>query len=144
VAPTASTLAFEAPLAASGPRPARHPASLDRPWRATATGLEFGPSDPAQSPSGNAAARALDELSLGREEELIRRALAEHDGLPAAWQQAGAHSRYGLRLTASELAQLVGEIDGLVRPYIALTRGEAPPDAEVAVLRLLAFRHPQS
>ena len=116
----------------------------ERPWRATATGLEFGPSDPAQSPSAAAAARTLDELSLAREEELTSRALAEHDRLPAAWQQAGAHSRYGLRLTASELAQLVREIDRLVRPYIALTRGEAPPDAEVAVLRLLAFRHPQS
>ena len=116
----------------------------ERPWRATATGLEFGPSDPAQSPSAAAAARALDELSLAREEELTRRALAEHDRLPAAWQQAGAHSRYALRLTASELGQLVEEIDRLVRPYIALTRGEAPPDAEVAVLRLLAFRHPQS
>ncbi|MEA2145330.1 MAG: hypothetical protein QOG59_917 [Solirubrobacteraceae bacterium] len=116
----------------------------ERPWRATATGLEFGPSDPAQAPSAATAARALDELSLAREEELTRRALAEHDRLPAAWQQAAAHSRYGLRLSASELAQLVGEIDRLVRPYIALTRGEAPPDAEVAVLRLLAFRHPQS
>jgi DNA-binding transcriptional ArsR family regulator len=116
----------------------------ERPWRATATGLEFGPSDPAQSPSTAAAARALDELSLAREEDLTRRALAEHDGLPAAWQQAGTHSRYGLRITASELTQLVEDIDGLVRPYIALTRGEAPPDAEVAVLRLLAFRHPQA
>lgn len=116
----------------------------ERPWRATATGLEFGPSDPAQSPSAAAAARALDELSLVREEELTRRALAEHDRLPAAWQQAGAQSRYALRLTASELGQLVEEVDRLVRPYIALTRGEAPPDAEVAVLRLLAFRHPQS
>jgi hypothetical protein len=84
------------------------------------------------------------DWSSVRQTRPTRRALAEHDRLPAAWQQAAAHSRYGLRLSASELAQLVGEIDRLVRPYIALTRGEAPPDAEVAVLRLLAFRHPQS
>ena len=124
--------------------PGASPDGRERPWRATATGLEFGPSDPAQSPSAAAAARALDELSLVREEELTREALAEHDRVPAAWQAAEARSSYGLRITAGELAQLVGEIDRLVRPYIALTRGEAPADAEVAVLRLLAFRHPQS
>jgi DNA-binding transcriptional ArsR family regulator len=116
----------------------------ERPWRATATGLQFGPFDPARSPSAAAAARALEELSLAGEEELTRRALAEHDRLPAAWQQAMAQNRYALRLSAAELARLVEEIDRLVRPYIALTRGEAPNDAEVAVLRLLAFRHPQS
>jgi DNA-binding transcriptional ArsR family regulator len=114
----------------------------ERPWRATATGLEFGPADAGTSPGSSAAARAVDELSLAREEELTRRALAQHDGLPAEWQAAAAHHSYALRITASELRRLVGEIDDLVRPYIALTRGDAPGEAEVAELRLLAFRRP--
>jgi hypothetical protein len=49
-----------------------------------------------------------------------------------------------LRITPLELAQLVSEIDRLVRPYIGLTRNEAPDDAGVAYVRLLAFRHPQA
>ena len=116
----------------------------ERPWRATSTGLEFGPTDPSSSPAAAGAARALDELSLARDEELSRSARRRHDEQPADWRDAEAFNNYGLRLTASELSQLVDKIDRLVRPFIALTRAEAPADAEVASLRLLAFRHPQS
>jgi DNA-binding transcriptional ArsR family regulator len=116
----------------------------ERPWRATSTGLEFGPTDPSSSPAAAGAARALDELSLARDEELTRSARRRHDNQPADWRAAEAFDSYGLRLTASELSQLVDEIDRLVRPFIALTRADAPADADVASLRLLAFRHPQS
>jgi DNA-binding transcriptional ArsR family regulator len=114
----------------------------ERPWRATATGLEFGPADPASS--GTAAAEALEELSLARGEELTRRARRRHHDQPPDWRAAEAYHDYALKLTASELSALVGQIDRLVRPFIAPTRREAPGDAEVAGLRLLAFRHPQS
>ena len=96
----------------------------------------------AGSRASRAAARAVDELGLARDEELTRRALAGHDSQPAAWRAAEAHNSYALAITPGELAQLVSEIDRLVRPYIGLTRGEAPDDADVAYLRLLAFRHP--
>jgi DNA-binding transcriptional ArsR family regulator len=116
----------------------------ERPWHATATGLEYGPPDPAESPAAAAAARTVDELSLVREEELTRQALAQRDALSEPWRAAEAHNSYGLRVTAGELAALVGEIDRLVRPYIALTRGASPAEAEIVYLRLLAFRHPES
>jgi DNA-binding transcriptional ArsR family regulator len=116
----------------------------ERPWRATSTGLEFGPADPSSSPAAAGAARALDELSLAQDEELTRRARRRHEEQPAGWRGAEAFNSYALRLTASELSQLVDEIDRLVRPFIAMTRAEAPADADVASLRLLAFRHPQS
>lgn len=114
----------------------------ERPWRATSTGLEFGPADPASPPT--AAGMALDELSLARGEELTRRASRRHHDQPPDWRAAEAYHDYALKLTASELSQLVGQIDRLVRPFIAMTRDEAPGNAEVASLRLLAFRHPQS
>lgn len=114
----------------------------ERPWRATSTGLEFGPADPAGGPT--AAGEALEELSLARGEELTRRARRRHHDQPPDWRAAEAYHEYALKLTASELARLVGQIDRLVRPFIAMTRDEAPGDAEVASLRLLAFRHPQS
>jgi hypothetical protein len=116
----------------------------ERPWRATSTGLEFGPIDAGSSAAASSAAFALDELALARDEELTRRAHQRHHEQPSDWRAAEAFHSYGLRLTATELSQLVGEIDRLVRPFIAMTRDDAPPEAEVASLRLLAFRHPQS
>jgi DNA-binding transcriptional ArsR family regulator len=116
----------------------------ERPWRATSTGLEFGPSDPASSPAAAGVTLALDQLSLARDEELTRRARQRHDDQPRDWRAAEAYHNYALKLTAAELSQLVGEIDRLVRPFIAMTRDEPPGDAQVASLRLLAFRHPQS
>ena len=83
-------------------------------------------------------------MSLARDEQLTRRARRRHEQQPSDWRQAEAFNSYALRLTASELCQLVDQIDHLVRPFIALTRAEAPGDAEVASLRLLAFRHPDS
>lgn len=117
----------------------------EHPWRATSTGLEFGPRDPAGASASAAAARAVDDLALARDEELTRRAREHHNHLPAAWQRAEAYHNYALKLTPSELGELVTELDRLVRPYIALTRGDAIPEgAEVVFLRLMAFRHPHS
>ncbi|HUA05304.1 MAG TPA: helix-turn-helix domain-containing protein [Solirubrobacteraceae bacterium] len=116
----------------------------ERPWRSSSTGLEFGPSDITTSKASAAAARAVDELTLAREEELTRQALARREDQPAEWRTAEANHSYALRITAPELEQLVAEIDRLVRPYIGLTRGGTPDDAEVALVRVIAFRHPQS
>lgn len=116
----------------------------ERPWRATSTGLEFGPSDPASSRAAAGAAFALDELSLSRDEELTRSAHRRHHAQPPGWRAAEAYNSYALRLTSTELSNLVAEIDRLVRPFIAMTRENVAGDAEVASLRLLAFRHPQS
>ena len=121
--------------------PGRSSDRREHPWRATATGVEF---DPGESAASAAAAQAVEDLELARSEELTRRARERHPGLPADWRAAEAYHEYGLKLTPAELAELAGEIDRLVRPYISLTRGEAPPEAEAVFLRLLAFRHPHS
>lgn len=116
----------------------------ERPWRSVATGLEFGPEPDSASPAAAGAARAVDELALAREEALTRAALARHPEQPEPWQAAEAHNSYALRLTPAELSDLINAIDGLVRPYIALTRNRVPAGADVAYLRLLAFRHPHA
>ena len=100
----------------------------ERPWRSSSTGLEFGPRQPEESPASAAAARAVDELALARDEELTRLALAAHDTQPLQWRAAEAHNSYALRIAAPELAELVDAIDRLVRPYIGLTRGDAPEE----------------
>jgi DNA-binding transcriptional ArsR family regulator len=124
--------------------PARSSDRRERPWRATSTGLEFGPTDPAGSQAGAGAALAVEELLLTRDEELTRQARRRHQDQPPDWRSAETYSHYAVVMTAGELSNLVAQIDGLVRPFIAMTRGDVPEDADVASLRLLAFRHPHS
>jgi DNA-binding transcriptional ArsR family regulator len=116
----------------------------ERPWRATSTGLTHGPAHGERSPAAAEAALVLDELSLVREEELTRVARRRHEEQPAQWRAAEDYHVYGLKITAAELAELTQQIDRLVRPFISMTRDDAPAEARVAVLRLLAFRHPLS
>ncbi len=124
--------------------PGSSPDRREHPWRATSTGLEFGPADLVRSPAALRAALAVDELSLTLDEQLTRQARRRHPEQPPEWRAAEAYHSYALRLTATELTELVGEIDRLVRPFIAATRDDVPEHADVASLRLLAFRHPQS
>jgi hypothetical protein len=115
----------------------------ERPWRATATGLSYGPDDQARSPAEAEAARALDELSMAREEDLARLARRRHPSQPQPWRSAEAFHDYGLRVTAEELIQLTGAIDRLLRPYISMTRPDPPQAASPARVRLQAFRDPR-
>lgn len=115
-----------------------------RPWRAAATGLRLEQAHAAASPAINAAAETVDALTLDRDEALTRQALAARATLSPEWRDAGTTHSYGLRISAAELGDLVAAIDALVRPYITLTRADPPPDAQIAQLRLVAFRHPQA
>jgi hypothetical protein len=98
----------------------------------------------AWPPAAAGAAFVLDELSLVRGKELTRQARRRHDEQPAEWRAAEADHDYGLNMTAAELAELTARIDGLVCPFITMTRQDAPEDAQVVLLRLLAFRDLQS
>jgi Helix-turn-helix domain len=82
----------------------------DRPWRPTVTGYGTGPveSTPDPDPAAVVAADA-------------------HATQPPAWQRAELISTYGLLLSAHELARLAAAVDGILRPYIGLTRNDAPP-----------------
>jgi DNA-binding transcriptional ArsR family regulator len=124
--------------------PASSADGRERPWRATSTGLAYGPVDVERSPATAGVALVLDELSLARSEELTRQARRRHDEQPARWRAAEAYHDYGLSITAAELTELTAQIDRLVRPFITMTRQDAPEEAEVVLLRLLAFRHPRS
>lgn len=117
----------------------------ERPWRPTATGLQFGPVDDGGplSPAVAEVVRTIDQLELARDEQLTRAALARHDALPEDWRAAETRHSYGLHVTPAELRHLTEQIDALLRPYIALTRAHAPADAQAVHVRLLAFRHPE-
>lgn len=117
----------------------------ERPWRSVATGLSYGETENPDAELGSGTIeRALAERQVDDEAALVRRAIAQRDEQPREWREASMLSGYALRLTAAELRELGEKLDALIRPYIALTRADAPADADVVALHLNAFRHPDA
>lgn len=115
----------------------------ERPWRAAATGFHFGGEPAADDPAAQAAQQALLSVQLDEEARLARAHLRGADELPAAWRETSAFNTYGLLLTPAELAELVERLDALIRPYIRMTRDNAPAEARPVHLGLRAFRFPE-
>jgi predicted transcriptional regulator len=117
----------------------------ERPWRSTATGLSFGATDDRATALGmDSAERVLIEKQIDDEARLTRRAVAQRDELPAEWRDATMLSGYALRMTPQELKALGEKLDALIRPYIGLTRTDAPDGSDVVELRLNAYLHPDA
>jgi predicted ArsR family transcriptional regulator len=108
----------------------------ERPWRATEVGLVY---EEVTDPAARSAQTALAAAQLGDEQRLTQRFLDHRDRLPEAWQSAGGLSRYALRVTSDELNELVAAIDGMLRPYVAPIREEAPDEAAIVHVGLQAF-----
>lgn len=108
----------------------------ERPWRATEVGIAYdAPTDQAaQSAQG-----ALAAAQLADQQRVAQRYLDHRAELSAAWQNAAGLNRYGLRVTAEELAELVEAIDRIVRPYVAAIRSDAPAGAVVVDVGLQAL-----
>jgi len=117
----------------------------ERPWRSTATGLQFGRTDdPALALGVGSAERMLVDKQVDDEAALTRRAIAQRDRLPEEWRDASMLSGYALRLTPDELRELGEKLDALIRPYIGLTRTDAPEGSDVVALHLNAYLHPDA
>jgi DNA-binding transcriptional ArsR family regulator len=117
----------------------------ERPWRSASTGLTFGRSeDPEFAIGSDTVERALADRQVDDEAALIHRAIAQRDDQPVEWREASMLFGYALRLTPAELRELGERLDALIRPYIALTRDDAPAESDVVALHLNAFRHPDA
>jgi DNA-binding transcriptional ArsR family regulator len=117
----------------------------EHPWRSTATGLQFGRSDDPNLASGvESVERMLVEKQIDDEAALTRRAAAQRDDMPGAWRDATMLSGYSLRMTPAELRDLGERLDSLIRPYIGLTRDDAPEGSDVVALHLNAYLHPDA
>lgn len=115
----------------------------ERPWRPTATGYQYRVADDALGdPSAALANRQLSHAGIDDDASLAHAAVDRHDELEEPWRDAEAMATYGLRLTAPELAALTGAVDALIRPYIALTRDDAPADARPVHVGFRAFLRP--
>jgi len=117
----------------------------ERPWQSTATGLTFGRTeDPGFRLGEDTAERLLADRQIDDEAALAHRAVAQRDDQPEDWRDASLLTGYALRLTPAELKDLAAKLDALIRPYIGLTRADAPEGADVVALHLSAFRHPDA
>jgi DNA-binding transcriptional ArsR family regulator len=114
----------------------------ERPWRAAATGFDFG--GPAEEPAIQAVTDTLEALELEEDVRLTRAYLDRREQAEPEWRRAAIANTYALRLTADELAGLEAALDAAIRPYIGLTRADPPPGAEPVHLSLRAFRRPET
>ena len=117
----------------------------ERPWQSTATGLTFGRTeDPGFRLGEDTAERLLADRQIDDEAALAHQAVAQRDDQPEEWRDASLLTGYALRLTPDELKDLAANLDALIRPYIGLTRADAPEGADVVALHLSVFRHPDA
>jgi DNA-binding transcriptional ArsR family regulator len=115
----------------------------ERPWRSTATGWQFGSDDDTDdNPVATDANRRLQHAGIDEEARIAHAAIDRMGALDEPWRDAILGQTYGLRLTAEELMAVGAAIDALIRPYIGLTRDDAPADAQPVHVSLTAFRHP--
>jgi DNA-binding transcriptional ArsR family regulator len=104
----------------------------ERPWRATITGFTV------DVDAGDDGSAELAAAGLQLDHQIAREYLRTRDELPEAWRRLDAHAAYGLLINPDELRDLAERIDALVRPYLAPTRADPPPDAGHVHLSLLA------
>ncbi len=114
----------------------------DRPWRAVATGYSIGPTPSTHDVVTRTATLAAVSASVAAAADLAETFLAGALALPDDWQDAAEFGGYGLAVNAAELRAIVGAIDAIVRPYLAVTRSDPPADARPVHVTVQAFPRP--
>jgi predicted transcriptional regulator len=114
----------------------------ERPWRPQWTGIQV--SDELAGSAASTTTAALVGAGLDQDDQLARRYLRLVGQLDHAWRDASQFHVYGLRLTPGELTALAAALDKAIRPFIALTRTDAPADARPVHLELRAFLRPEA
>jgi hypothetical protein len=111
----------------------------ERPWQALVTGLDVADGGLEPGSAGYPEAAALLAISVQRDQLLERAYLDRRAGVAGAWRAADQHATYTLAVTPAELAALAGQLDELIRPYLAPTRDDPPRGAALVHLGLHAF-----
>ena len=93
----------------------------------------------ARATRGGVASTEIEEHA-----RLARQYLRLEQRAPREWRAAASVSRYSLRLTAEELADLTQALIRAIRPFIGLTRDDPPPEARPVHLDFKAFLRPEA
>lgn len=110
----------------------------ERPWRATATGFGYEPG--RAGPGDERLEHAVLATQLRAEEEALMRHLEARGELAPMWQEASVVHTYHLLMTPDELQALQSGFDQAIRPFISLTRADAPDGAARVRLHVRAYR----
>ncbi|HYN16618.1 MAG TPA: winged helix-turn-helix domain-containing protein [Actinomycetes bacterium] len=119
----------------------------ERPWRSVYTGLLLHPSlddpDPEVVTAARATRASLANIEIQEHARLARNYLRLEQRAGKPWRDAAEMASYSLRLTAGELETLLQTLDQAIRPFIGLTRAEAPEGAQPVHLDFKAFLRPE-
>jgi DNA-binding transcriptional ArsR family regulator len=112
----------------------------EKPWRATAMVTDWDPVSP-EDPVAAAAGQALQLALAERYFELTARWVRAQPGEGPEWREAAQVGDSLLYLTAAELRDLGGKIEGLLRLYAGRLEDQArrPPGARPVTVLHLAF-----
>ncbi len=116
----------------------------ERRWRTTATGFDFAAKPSQDGPTERSIRRVLSDMGVDEGARLAKEYAAGAKHLPAAWQDAAHFTTYHLAVTPAELRTIADRIDAIVRPFIAITRDDAPASAAPVRMSLQAFRRPDA
>jgi DNA-binding transcriptional ArsR family regulator len=100
----------------------------ERLWRSAVESLSFDPGQQAGS-EARAAERAIVEIFVANELELVRDWLRRAPDEPKEWYDASWQSRSTLLVTAEELARLNEAVMNLLEPYVRRNRSDPPAGA---------------
>jgi DNA-binding transcriptional ArsR family regulator len=96
-------------------------------WKALGTGIHFQPADDDES---QAAYRALANQLFLRVDELPRRWLTEDEPrLDGDWRRVSGLSNAGMTMTVEEAAELDGQMEKLLEPFVTRDPSDAPREA---------------
>jgi DNA-binding transcriptional ArsR family regulator len=102
----------------------------ERLWRSTVESLSFDVGQEA-GPEARAAERAIVEVFVANQLELVRDWLQRAPSEPKEWYDVAWQSRTDLLVTAQELAELNEAVMKLLEPYVQRNRTDPPPEARV-------------
>jgi DNA-binding transcriptional ArsR family regulator len=112
----------------------------ERLWRSAVESLSFDAGQQA-GPEARAAERAIVEIFVANELELVRDWLGRARKEPKEWYDASWQSRLELLVTAQELAELNEAVMNLLEPYARRNRSDPPPGARSVSAYYTALPH---
>jgi DNA-binding transcriptional ArsR family regulator len=108
-------------------------------WRAAVTGLSLVPTPSRHDVATRTALVGLLAEQVAMHADLATGFLAGALALDEEWQDAAEFASYGLLVDPAELHAILDRLDAVLRPYLAVTRADAPPGARVVHVTLQAF-----
>ncbi|MET0975175.1 MAG: winged helix-turn-helix domain-containing protein [Leifsonia sp.] len=111
----------------------------ERWWKRSPGGFVVGVEDQPDAASKEAARLVINQWHSGREQLLTDFMDRGDDELAPEWTRAAVLSTFNMRLTAEQLAEIVGEFERIADDYIVRFRDQNPPGSRPVQFQFNAF-----